>query len=87
VFTGATTFRTLSTGGSGSSTDGLYMYGSSMALTNRALYFVKGNNYGASSLADPSVVHRDHWVYRVDNVTSTSSNAGLLASNAGGLGS
>ncbi len=80
------TFRTLTTGGSGSSTDGTYMYGSSMALTNRALYFVKGNYYGSASLGDPSVIYREHWVYRVADVTDNASAATLLASGFGGTG-
>jgi|GEM_PF-2722950 len=86
VINGANTFRQFSSGGTGTTSDGLYMYGTSMALTNRALYFVKGNYYGSASLVDPSVVHREHWVYRVDDVTNNASTPQLLAPGYGGAG-
>jgi hypothetical protein len=64
-FAGSTYRITSNTGGSGNTNDGQYMYGSSFALTNKYLYFLKGNNYGTSYYYDCKVMYRDHWVYRV----------------------
>ncbi len=86
VINGSNTFRQFSSGGTGTTNDGQYMYGTSMALTNRALYFVKGNYYGSLSLSDPSVVYREHWVYRVDDVTNNASTPQLLSVGYGGAG-
>jgi hypothetical protein len=89
-FAGSTYRITGSTGGSGNSNDGQYMYGSSFALTNKYLYFLKGNNYGTSLYYDHKVLYRDHWVYRVPILsgdpallTMTSPNASVWTNATG----
>jgi hypothetical protein len=80
AFSGQTYRLTDNTGGAQSSSDGLYMYGSSFALTDRYLYLLKGNNFGSASTTDHNVTYRDHWVYRCDIL---SGNPALLAGPAG----
>lgn len=83
---GGDTWRQFNTGGSlGGTTDGQYMYGSSMTLTNRSLYFLKGNNHGAVSATDCAVAYTNHWVYRVANIVTDT--PALLNSGFGGTGS
>jgi len=84
------TYVVLSPGGSGNTTDGQYLYGDSLALTNHALYALRGNNRG--DLGD-RVIYGDHWVYRatIFNPTTaaylTPTTMALLGSGTGGLGS
>ncbi len=62
---GGSTYVILAPGGSGNTTDGQYLYGSSLTLTNFGLYALRGNNYGTSnSTTGDRVVFGEHWVYR-----------------------
>ncbi len=83
-FSGAT-FVVLSPGGA----DGTYLYADSLALTNHALYALRGNNRG--DLGD-RVIYGDHYVYRAAIFNPTSgaylapSTMSLLASGFNGVG-
>jgi hypothetical protein len=95
VFTQAglpATFRTMSTGGVGTTVDGLYFYGDSMALTNGNLYFLKGNNLGSGGPLNgntgvDTVMYGGHFVYKVAILGTTNSPApALLSPGFGGIG-
>ena len=65
-------------------TPGNYMYGTSMALTNNALYYLTGNSHGMSN-TDSSVIYSGHYVWRLDALAAASSPA-LLNPSFGGVG-
>ncbi|MCC7138576.1 MAG: hypothetical protein IT460_09150 [Planctomycetes bacterium] len=65
-------------------TPGTYMYGTSMALTNNALYYLTGDFVGTSS-TDAFVVWRSHYAWRLDALSAVASPA-LLAPSFGGTG-
>jgi hypothetical protein len=71
-FGGTNTYRVISTGGttgSGSTTEGLYLYADSLTLTNRYLYWMTGNYYGntdSSYVAGTAALYAEHWVWRYD---------------------
>ncbi len=86
---GGATFKVLQPGGSGDSTDGMYLYADSLALTNHALYALRGNNRGDLG---GRVIYGDHWVYRAALFNPTTgadlgaTTMSLLGSGTGGVG-
>jgi hypothetical protein len=94
---GGSTFKVFAAGGSASNPtttysstptpvttgDGAYIYADSLALTNRYLYFLKGNNVGGPANYQDRVIYGEHWVYRLDFLDGAVTTAGLMGLPAG----
>ena len=79
---GTSTFTTLSTGGAGNATDGQYLYGSSLTLTNFGLYALRGNNIGGYLNNQDRVIYAEHWVWKAA-IFSPSTGAYLTPTTMG----
>ncbi len=79
---GGQTWRVITTGASGTTNDGQYLYADSLTLTNRYLYWMTGNYAGNTqySMSSSEVIWREHWVWRYDLTRSSAPYAGALLS-------
>jgi hypothetical protein len=75
AFAGAT-YKILDTGSLGGSTTGVYQYGTSIALTNRYIYWLCGNNTGSEAAWHGHFIYR----YEITNATGTVTAAATAGS-------
>ncbi len=89
---GGSTFVLLTTGGLGNTSDGQYLYGSSLTLTNYGLYALRGNNIGGNTTSGDRVIYGEHWVWKtaIFNPSTAAylspTTMALLAPGFGGVG-
>ncbi len=80
---GGQTWRIITTGASGTTNDGTYLYADSLTLTNRYLYYMTGNFAGqttSNQFTTSQVIWREHWVWRYDLTRTSAPFAGALLS-------
>jgi hypothetical protein len=72
---GGSTWRMLQTGSGGTNTTGgVYLYGDTLTLTNRFLYYMTGDFEGATN---PAVIYSRHYVYRYEILGGAAAGARL----------